>query len=96
MSEEAKQVKFTKEELEKIQNIQSSYANITTRLGQLSVGRVRLEQQLESLDGEYDGLIKSFKEQQAEEQKFLDSITEKYGQGTLNPDTGEFTPEKSQ
>ena len=96
MSEEAKQVKFTKEELEKIQNIQSSYANITTRLGQLSVGRVRLEQQLESLDGEYDGLIKSFKEQQDDEQKFLDEITKKYGQGTLNQDTGTFTPNKSE
>ena len=29
------------------------------------------------------------------EKKFLDGITEKYGQGTLNPETGEFTPNKS-
>ena len=30
-----------------------------------------------------------------EEKKFLDGITEKYGEGTLNPETGEFTPNKS-
>ena len=38
----------------------------------------------------------SLKNIQQEEQKFLEGITEKYGQGTLNPDTGVFTPNKSE
>ena len=35
------------------------------------------------------------KEIQDNETKFLDSITEKYGEGSLNPETGVFTPNKS-
>ena len=33
---------------------------------------------------------------QDEEQKFLEGITEKYGEGTLSPETGVFTPNKSE
>jgi hypothetical protein len=50
---------------------------------------VRLEQQEIELE---DGL----KNLQEEEKKFLDGITDKYGQGTLNPETGVFTPDKSE
>ena len=38
----------------------------------------------------------SFNKIQNDEQKFLDGITKKYGQGSLNPETGVFTPNKSQ
>ena len=31
-----------------------------------------------------------------EERTFLSGITKKYGQGTLNPETGVFTPNKSE
>ena len=54
------------------------------------------EQQEESLAKEHDTLIDSFNKTQDGEQKFLDEITKKYGQGTLNPETGVFTPNKSQ
>jgi len=40
-------------------------------------------------------LINNFGKIQEDEQKFLDGITKKYGQGTLNPETGVFTPNKS-
>ena len=42
------------------------------------------------------GTIVAFlKKVQDDEKKFLDGITEKYGQGSLNPETGVFTPIKS-
>ena len=43
-----------------------------------------------------EDLAKSFTEIQENERKFLDEITKKYGQGTLNPETGEFVPNKSE
>ena len=39
------------------------------------------------------GKLKSL---QNEEKKFLDSVNEKYGEGTLNPETGVFTPIESE
>ena len=90
------EVKFNEEELKSIKSIQSSYAEITNKLGQVSIAKLRIEQQEESLAKEHDTLIDSFNKTQDGEQKFLDEITKKYGQGTLNPETGVFTKNKSE
>ena len=79
------EVKFTEEELTQVQNIQKSYVNVQNQFGQLKLAQIRLdEQEVELKD--------ALKQIQSEEKKFLNSITDKYGQGTLNPETGVFTP----
>ena len=93
MSEE---VKFTEEELKQVQTIQTSYAEVTNKLGQISIAKLRLEEQEISLSKEHDTLLKTFSKIQSDEKTFLDEITKKYGDGTLNPDTGVFTPNKSE
>ena len=82
------EVKFTEEELKQIQNIQQSYATIQNQFGQLKLAQIRLDEQEVELED-------ALKQIQSEEKKFLDEITKKYGEGTLNPETGEFTPNKS-
>ena len=82
MSEE---VKFTEEELKQVQDIQISYRNLQTQFGQLKLAQIRLDAQEVDLE-------EALKSIQSEEKKFLDGITDKYGQGTLNPETGVFTP----
>ena len=47
------------------------------------------------LDEQEIELEETLKNIQSKEKKFLDGITEKYGEGTLNPETGEFKPNKS-
>ena len=79
--------KFTEEELTQVKNIQNSYFNIQSSFGQLKLAQLRLEQQEIDLEN-------NLKQVQEEEKKFLDGITEKYGEGTLNPETGTFTPNK--
>ena len=86
------EVKFTEEELTQVQNIQKSYSNVQNQFGQISVAQVRLEEQEHSLAKEHENLVKSLKKIQSDEQKFLNEITKKYGQGSLNPETGVFTP----
>ena len=82
------EVKFTEEELKQVQNIQASYQNVQIQFGQLKLAQIRLDnQEVESED--------SLKQIQNEEKKFLDGITNKYGQGTLNPETGVFTPSEN-
>ena len=86
MPEEVKQeVKFTEEELTQVQNIQKSYANVQNQFGQLKLAQIRLDNDEVTLED-------ALKSIQDEEKKFLDGITEKYGQGSLNPETGVFTP----
>ena len=78
-------VKFNEEELKKVQNIQKSYVNIQQSFGQLTLAKLRLDEQ-------EVGLKNSLNQLQNDETKFLDEITKKYGEGSLNPETGEFTP----
>tara|TARA_R100000951_G_scaffold112000_1_gene111750 strand:- start:512 stop:775 length:264 start_codon:yes stop_codon:yes gene_type:complete len=79
------EVKFTEEELTQVQNIQKSYANVQNQFGQLKLAQIRLDNDEVTLED-------ALKSIQDEEKKFLDGITEKYGQGSLNPETGVFTP----
>ena len=81
-------VKFTEEELKQVQDIQQSYANVQNQFGQLKLAQIRLDEQEVELE-------ESLKSIQDDEKKFLDGITKKYGEGTLNPETGVFTPTKS-
>ena len=83
------EVKFTKDELTQVQNIQKSYMNVQNQFGQLKLTQIRLDNDEVSLE-------EALKSVQDEEKKFLDGITEKYGQGSLNPETGVFTPNKSE
>tara|TARA_Y100001937_G_C6972802_1_gene264097 strand:- start:124 stop:384 length:261 start_codon:yes stop_codon:yes gene_type:complete len=83
------EVKFTEEELKNVQDIQKSYLNVQNQFGQLKLAQIRLDNQEIDLEN-------SLKQIQEEEQKFLDGITKKYGQGSLNPETGVFTPNKSE
>ena len=80
--------KFTEDELKQVQNIQLSYQNIQNQFGQLKMAQIRLDEQEIELE-------ETLKNIQSKEKKFLDGITEKYGAGTLNPETGEFKPNKS-
>ena len=83
------EVKFTKEELKQVKNIQTSYASVQNQFGQLKLAQIRLDKQEVDLENALTSI-------QEEEKKFLDGITEKYGQGSLNPETGVFTPNKSE
>jgi len=83
------EVKFTEEELKQVQTIQKSYLNVQNQFGQLKLAQIRLDNQ----EVELEEALKSI---QSEEKTFLDGITDKYGQGTLNPETGVFTPTASE
>ena len=82
-------VKFTEEELKQVQDIQQSYANVQNQFGQLKLAQIRLDNDEVTLED-------TLKSIQDEEKKFLDGITKKYGQGSLNPETGVFTPTESE
>ena len=103
MSEEsniAKQLdeknKFSTEELKQVSEIRDGYANIQNTFGQIAVAKIRLEEQINDIEKSNEDNIKAFTDLQEKERNFLDGITKKYGEGTLNPETGVFTKNKSE
>ena len=82
------EVKFTDDELKDIKSLQTNYIDIQNEFGQLKLAQIRLEKQEQQLSQKLTGVEDA-------EKSFLDKITENYGKGTLNPETGIFTPEKS-
>ena len=88
----AEETKFTEEELKQVKEIQDNYFDIQNQFGQLSLAKLRAEQQLEVFDTNENNLKEKFIKIQTNEKTFLTGITEKYGEGSLDPETGVFTP----
>ncbi len=86
--------KFTEEEMVKIKEIQSSYLGVQQAFGQLEVNRIRLEQQLDATQKASVNLKDKFSEVQDSEQKLIEELNEKYGDGSLDLESGTFTPNK--
>ena len=85
-------VKFSEEELQSLQELQNTYAGISTQFGQLKVSKMNLRRQLDSLEQSEDALEKAWDDNRQKETELVQSLTEKYGPGSLNPQTGEYTP----
>tara|TARA_Y100000310_G_C20384965_1_gene670000 strand:+ start:356 stop:661 length:306 start_codon:yes stop_codon:yes gene_type:complete len=98
MSEESKlvdklenQQKFTEDEMNEVKKIQDKFFNIQDRFGALALAKININQQREQIEQEEISLKEQLKKNQETEKKFLDEVTKKYGEGTLNPETGIFT-----
>jgi len=87
-----KAVKFSEEEMKQINELQGTYLNLQNTLGQMSVQRMRLEQQVENLDVAEENVRTSFVDTQKKERDFVDQINKKYGDGNLDLSSGVFTP----
>ena len=86
------EVKFTEKELQSLQELSTKSNGITNRFGQLAIAKINLEKQSEAVEEEEFKLHEELEALKKEEQETLQSITEKYGPGTLDPTTGVFTP----
>ena len=84
----ANPIKFTEEEVQSLQDLQRTYQQITLAFGQLSVSRM-------ALDDRENSLKNTLEETKNKENELVKGLNEKYGKGSLNIETGEFTPEDS-
>ena len=86
------QIKLTDQEIQQIQDLRVKYANITAQLGQLKVEQILVNKQLTRLNDLEDQFIKDYEQVQTEEDQFAKLITEKYGVGDVDVESGIFTP----
>ena len=78
--------KFTEDELKSLQELQVTYNKITMSMGQLALSRL-------GLDGQEEQLKTALTDTRTKENELAKELTDKYGKGSLNIETGEFTPE---
>jgi len=88
---ESSEVKFTEDELKSLQDLQTNYQEKQAALGQLSVQRILVNQQMEGLEMRQEELETEYTAVQQEERDIVQKLNEKYGPGQLDPQTGVFT-----
>tara|TARA_R100000697_G_scaffold2491_1_gene5659 strand:- start:3619 stop:3870 length:252 start_codon:yes stop_codon:yes gene_type:complete len=76
-------IKLSKKEVERLENLQNSLAVTIDRLGQVGAAEIELEERKKELKSE-------FKKLRSSQQKLASELQEKYGEGTINLETGEF------
>lgn len=77
-------VLLKKQELDTIKEIQQTELNLVDQLGSI-------EYQIQTLQLQKDNLRQEIIKLQTKSQKFGDDLQQKYGDGNINIETGEFT-----
>ena len=85
-------VKFTDIELQAIAKLQTDYQQNIYMLGQIDLEKTDLEQQLQELQTKRTEIFENWKKTQQEESNLLNSLSQKYGDGSLNLKDGTFKP----
>jgi len=75
--------KLTEDELSSIKNVKQEYSDLLSTLGELSYQKMTID----LLIDEEKKKVKDIKEREA---KILDELKEKYGNVSINIETGEF------
>lgn len=80
--------KLTVEEIEKLQEIQQKNAAVATELGNLEITKLQVEARKAEI-------VDFFNKLKEEEQTFGKELSEKYGNGSIDLEKGEFIPTPS-
>jgi hypothetical protein len=81
--------KLTTEEIQRITELQQKNNALATELGQVELIKLNLQLRREAAE-------KFLEELRSEEQELGKELTDKYGSGSINLETGEFVPSPTQ
>tara|TARA_R110002020_G_scaffold6422_4_gene27348 strand:- start:51 stop:344 length:294 start_codon:yes stop_codon:yes gene_type:complete len=76
---------FTEQELKQLKDLRTKLNQITIKFGQVKVSQIKLKENEESLKKQLDILEK-------QELDIAKNLSNKYGKGSINIETGTFTP----
>ena len=92
--EETTIIQFTQEEVNNIQEFQQRVLTTNTRIGEIELLIHGLEQDFQSLKTEKQNLIDDYSTLRQKEAELSNELKEKYGEGTYDISTNQFTPTK--
>ena len=81
--------KLTTEEIQRITELQQKNNALATELGQIELIKLNLQLRREAAE-------KFLEELRSEDQELGKELTDKYGSGSINLETGEFVPNPTQ
>ena len=76
---------FSTEEIDKIKNLKNEVNQIAFQFGQLYINKLKLEEQEKFLKDKMEAL-------ETQEKNIANELTSKYGKGSIDLETGTFTP----
>ena len=86
------QQQFTAEELEQIKELQTTYNEIGIELVQIKLAQKNAKEYIEKLNEQEEELTKKIVEANQSEKLLAEKLNGKYGAGSLDVETGLFTP----
>jgi hypothetical protein len=84
----------TKEELIEINSLREKLSTVVSETGQISLQVQLLEADITELKSKLQEQGNLFKKLLDEEQQLINRLSEKYGTGSIDFETGEFTPDR--
>jgi len=86
--------KFTEQEMQSIKEVQEKYSQIGVQLVQIKLAKKNSEDYLKQLESQESEITQAILELNKEEKELADTLNEKYGVGSLDMESGEFTSNK--
>jgi len=83
---------LTQEELQSVNDLQRKYNQTLFEIGVAEAQRLALQDQIEKLTTTKRELLKDLESIEQKENELTKSLQDKYGTGSINPETGEITP----
>jgi predicted metalloenzyme YecM len=77
--------KLTQEEIQQLKQIQQQTQSLALELGNLEITKIQIENR-------YDELVEFYNQLKTKENEFGKILSEKYGNGTIDLEKGEFIP----
>lgn len=90
----AETIKLQETEMQALQAIQSRYQEKVFQFGQFYLERIALDEKIKNLADAENKAKEDFAVIQQDEQKWMNDIAAKYGDGNLSLKDGTFTPKQ--
>jgi len=84
--------KFTDEELKEVQSLRDRMSKLVANFGELKLEQILHEQKADNIKKADENLNNEYSDIQTKEMELVKVFNEKYGRGTLDLDSGTFTP----
>lgn len=86
-------IKMNQEDIDRLKKLQEEYNKKTFEFGRLYQAKIEIDNQLIEWEEKNLLLTNEYKKLQKEEIKLAEELEQKYGQGQVNLETGEFKKE---
>jgi hypothetical protein len=85
-------IKLSEEELDRINSLRSNVTYNIESIGRLYLRQKHIQRELEAIEGELEKALTDNIALGKEEESIITDISTKYGEGSLNLETGEYQP----